>query len=517
MAVLISYLAVKNDSKEIVEKTGTKGPSVHLLTSEYAKQKNITKVVFLYNADDKSQKSTYEYVKYKIEKKSKLNITVDYKLWEGNDPTDHKNLYLETRRIVKDIYESNKKSNFIVHISPGTSTMHAVWLLLSETKEIQGKYELVKSFEKSNKVTPVDIHKEIYEDILSMDRGAEDRVFWDESKFRTEKLKTVFKNAEMYAKIKAPILILGERGTGKTTLAKWIRNKSPFVNQNIDSWPTIVSGQYTEELMRSELFGYEKGSFTGANDQKEGLLKKLDGDTLFLDEIADMPQSIQRFLIRAIEEKQFSPIGSSKDVKSDFRIITATNIPLKQLKEKLFLDFYDRISIFKIEIPPLRKIKEELDWLWEEVFTNTKRKAVIANDISISEESHAKIVKVLQGDNSYISGNIRDLALIAYNIYAFLTAKITEDEAVKLSLEQYLKNQEKIDNNSEFNSITKSILDDSIELEKVIKNGFDTKKYIEQLKNKFARTAMNLTNNNKKKSAKLLGLKDGKSIDKWTS
>ena len=159
-----------------------------------------------------------------------------------------------------------------------------------------------------------------------------------------------------------PIFITGESGTGKTFLAKFIHHLSgkkntPFIHLNC--------AELSESLIESELFGYEKGAFTGAQKSKKGMLELADGGILFLDEIATMPISIQKKLLKAIEEKSFYPLGSEKLVHTDFRLISAT---CEDLKEKISLgqfraDFYFRIEGFNVRLKPLRERQSDLNRL----------------------------------------------------------------------------------------------------------------------------------------------------------
>lgn len=172
-------------------------------------------------------------------------------------------------------------------------------------------------------------------------------------------LKNILKTAEKIAPFDTTVLITGESGTGKEVLAKFIHKKSkrakkPFI--------TVNCGAIPEELLESELFGYKKGAFTGANTDKKGLIEEADGGTLFLDEIGELPLNLQVKLLRVLQEGEIKPLGASKSKKVDVRFIAATNRNLEKLvKEGKFReDLFYRLNVIHIEIPPLRKRKEDI-------------------------------------------------------------------------------------------------------------------------------------------------------------
>jgi two-component system NtrC family response regulator len=157
----------------------------------------------------------------------------------------------------------------------------------------------------------------------------------------------------------APILINGETGTGKEVFACAIHKNSHRADNN---FVVVDCAALPETLVESTLFGYEKGAFTGADRSQEGLVQQADGGTLFLDEIGELPPAIQGTFLRFLQEHTFRSVGGRAEIKSDFRIIAATNCDLKEaVKLKLFReDLYYRLSTFTIDIPPLRERKEDI-------------------------------------------------------------------------------------------------------------------------------------------------------------
>ena len=161
------------------------------------------------------------------------------------------------------------------------------------------------------------------------------------------------------AKLSATVLILGESGTGKELLARLIHRESgnadtPFIPVNLAAIP--------RELVESTLFGHERGAFTGAHKQQLGKFELAGGGTLFLDEIGDLPMDLQAKLLRAIQEGEIERVGGMKPIKTDFRLIAATNVDLeKAVKEGRFReDLYYRVNVIPIKLPPLRERPEDI-------------------------------------------------------------------------------------------------------------------------------------------------------------
>ncbi|WP_456396901.1 sigma-54-dependent transcriptional regulator [Desulfurobacterium sp.] len=171
-------------------------------------------------------------------------------------------------------------------------------------------------------------------------------------------MEKVLSTASLFAKADAPVLITGESGTGKEIVARYIHKRSgrkgKFVPVNCTSIP--------ETLFESELFGYEKGAFSGAVKSKPGLIEEANTGTLFLDEIGDLPLSLQAKLLRFLQEKEVRRVGDLKAKKIDVRVVAATNRDLEELvKEGKFReDLFYRLNVLRIEIPPLRQRKEDI-------------------------------------------------------------------------------------------------------------------------------------------------------------
>lgn len=178
----------------------------------------------------------------------------------------------------------------------------------------------------------------------------------------SEAIKNVTQIIERVKGNKATIFISGESGTGKELVARSIHyngkfSRAPFIAVNCGGIP--------ENLLESELFGYVKGAFTGANDDREGFFQAADGGTIFLDEIGNASLSVQSRLLRVLQEKEVVKVGSRKTEKIDVRVIAATNSNLKEMieKETFREDLFYRLTVVEINVPPLRERKEDIPLL----------------------------------------------------------------------------------------------------------------------------------------------------------
>ncbi|WP_321477920.1 sigma-54 dependent transcriptional regulator [uncultured Paludibaculum sp.] len=175
-------------------------------------------------------------------------------------------------------------------------------------------------------------------------------------------MKHVIELVETVAPTDATVLITGESGTGKEVVARAIHAASP---RRFNPMVTIHCGALTESLLESELFGHERGAFTGAQARKKGKFEVADGGTVFLDEIADISLHVQTDLLRVLQQKEIVRVGDTQQIKVDFRAIAATNKSLEQLvEERLFRpDLYYRLNVFAIDIPPIRSRREDIPLL----------------------------------------------------------------------------------------------------------------------------------------------------------
>ncbi len=179
---------------------------------------------------------------------------------------------------------------------------------------------------------------------------------------KSRSMQEIFKTIIEIAPSRANVMIVGESGTGKELVARAIHFNSPRRNNN---FVPINCAAIPEGLLESELFGHEKGAFTGAYERRIGKFEIANGGTIFLDEVGDIPLSLQVKLLRVLEQREFMRVGGSKSINVDVRVISATNRPLEQMVAdgKFREDLYYRLKVITIEIPPLRNRKEDIPLL----------------------------------------------------------------------------------------------------------------------------------------------------------
>jgi len=225
------------------------------------------------------------------------------------------------------------------------------------------------------------------------------------------------------APTEARVMITGENGTGKELVARWLhmqssRAKNKFIEVNCAAIPS--------ELIESELFGHEKGSFTSAIKQRIGKFEQANGGTIFLDEIGDMSLSAQAKVLRVLQENKITRVGGDRDIKVNVRVVAATNKDLKEeiLQKKFREDLYHRIGVILIHVPPLRERKEDITLLVDKFLED------ISHEYGSKQRSiESKAIKVLQ--SLEWTGNIRELRNVTERLVIMCGDKITADDVKK--------------------------------------------------------------------------------------
>ncbi len=289
-------------------------------------------------------------------------------------------------------------------------------------------------------------------------------------------IQTIRGTITKLARSQAPVYISGESGTGKELVARLVHEKGPRVDNN---FVPVNCGAIPGELMESELFGHKKGSFTGANADKQGLFQAADGGTLFLDEVADLPLSMQVKLLRAIQEKAVRPVGAQQESKVDVRILSATHKDLGQLvKEGRFReDLYYRINVIQLPIASLKERIEDIPELAEHILQRlTKQMDIPAAHLA------PEAIEALQ--RYPFPGNVRELENILERALTLCEGEIININDLQLpaGVEQ---------------SLTEAT-------EQAIPTALEP--YLEKLEKEALQKALKQTEHNKTAAAKLLGI-----------
>lgn len=367
--------------------------------------------------------------------------------WKTNaSPTDHAAIRSFAEQSLRRIRDENPDSLVAIHLSPGTPAMHAVWLTLSATGFIPGPLELIQTSDTRGQAAgqpPVQVIQFDLDTWLRRYRTAspynagthDDGHLWEPARVKSPALRDALKKLTEWAPLRVPVLLIGERGTGKTTLANFLRATSPYQKAQGSSWPTVVCGQFrvNPQLARSELFGHVRGAFTGATKDREGLLRKADGDTLFFDEIADLDRDTQRLLMAAIEGRGFQRLGDVTTENSNFRVVAATNRPFAELRNGVLdPDFLDRIAVFVLNVPALRECREDLPDAWRRVLSGAIRNAGVSPEGWQTYIEHPTLLAALA--DHPLPGNFRDLQRSAYHLLASLLAAYPEGQTLEAAI-----------------------------------------------------------------------------------
>jgi two-component system response regulator HydG len=198
---------------------------------------------------------------------------------------------------------------------------------------------------------------------------------------RSPEMEKLYRIISKAAHSSHPVLILGESGTGKELVARSIHYSGPYRDK---PFVAIDCGSLVPTLIESELFGYVKGAFTGANKNKDGLLQAADGGTIFLDEIGELPIDLQSKLLRALQEKEVRPVGGTKSIPIDVRVLAATNRDLEHAvaQGSFRKDLYFRLNVLSLRIPPLRQRKQDIPLLVGHFLERLARSTGVQRNIS---------------------------------------------------------------------------------------------------------------------------------------
>ncbi|QJA06917.1 sigma-54-dependent Fis family transcriptional regulator [Thermosulfurimonas marina] len=294
---------------------------------------------------------------------------------------------------------------------------------------------------------------------------------------RSPAMRRIFTLLPKVAQAESNVLITGESGTGKELVAQAIhqlspRREKPFVVVNCGGIPS--------SLLESELFGYKAGAFTGATRDKPGLFALADGGTIFLDEIGDLPAELQVKLLRVVENKSFTPLGSTREIRVDVRIISATN---KDLEEEVRAgrfreDLYFRLNVLSLHLPPLRERREDIPLLVQHFLHKYARK-LGREEVGISPYA---LKALMEYD---FPGNVRELENIIERAVALETGPLILPESLTLRSGGSSRTELKAE---------------------LPPGGLDLEAYLAEIEKDLLRQALERTGGRREEAARLLGL-----------
>jgi len=317
---------------------------------------------------------------------------------------------------------------------------------------------------------------ETREELGRRQEALEERFHFDQIVGQSRPIRTLFETMERVARTDVPTLVLGESGTGKELVARALhyngpRAGAPFVAVNCAALP--------ENLLESELFGHEKGAFTGAVARRNGMFTAADRGTLFMDEVGDMSVAMQTKLLRALQEGEFVPVGATETVRADVRIIAATNRDLEAMvREGSFReDLYYRLNVVRIVVPPLRQRAEDIPLLVDRFLEAYSERHALEDPIRIDDEAMKALMLYTW------PGNVRELQSTVW------TAAVFAADGV----------------------ITRAALEARPEVLEHIRSAADKPSALDivdlrELEQRALREAMRRTAGNKAKAARLLGI-----------
>lgn len=411
---LLTWMAVNNDPDALKS-----------LIKHLEKKYEIGRILYLYQK---------ELAKKLNEVKPLSSVLMPIEVAVKN-PTVHKDIYSTIKGLI--IPQLANIKNLVINVSSGTPAMHAVWLILYAAGEFPVGTRLISS--QKNRTTGktscdnVDFPISTYlSELRKYEKENPDEGSYN-PEAKSEARRRALERIRVYSRAQGvPLLLLGERGIGKSHLVESFI--APIKEKKV---VTLACGSLDSTLAESTIFGHKKGAFTGANEDRRGLLKEADGKILFLDEIQDLPKSIQRKLVRTLQDKEhrYRSLGKDKEETANVEIVCASNLSEDELRKRLDPDFYDRISFFTVELPPLRRCREDLLEDWAKTWKTTRLE---------SSPEQVPMDRALKNFlmTSSLSGNFRNLQSLAYQIIAWNGKKTITEILQDISFED-----EKINNN----------------------------------------------------------------------
>ncbi|MCI0392585.1 MAG: sigma-54 dependent transcriptional regulator [Acidobacteria bacterium] len=419
-----------------------------------------------------------------------------------SSPTDFGDIYKAVVRTVGQVHAklgNNVRLTF--HLSPGTPAMSAVWIIVAKTRFPAELIESSREVGVRQVSLPFDISAEFIPDLLRYPDEELKRLTpglppeapeFGDIVHRSKQMKEVIGLARLIAVHKLPVLIEGESGTGKELMARAIHvaspwRKGPFIAVNCGAIPA--------DLVESELFGHEKGAFTGVDKKRDGHFIKANGGTIFLDEVGELPLPTQVKLLRVLQEQEVTPLGSSLARRIDVRVISATNRTLiDEVAQGNFReDLFYRLAVFILRLPSVREREGDIGLLLEKILDEIKRETpdLISEHKRLSPGARNFLL------NYHWPGNVREMKNTLLRAAVLSSGpQITETDIRQAIFTAPTKNQDRI-------------------LNRPLGKGFDLQQTLSEVAQHYLRKALEQAHGNKSEAAKLVGLPSYQTLTNW--
>ncbi len=394
-------------------------------------------------------------------------------------------------------------TRFTFHLSPGTPAMAAVWILLAKTRYAAELIESSRDHGVQTVSVPFDISAEYLPDLLrEPDKRLEQLSAglspaapeFADIIHRSLSMKRLIAKARLVAPRTVPVLIEGESGTGKELLARAIhwtstRGDKPFIAINCGAIPS--------ELVESELFGHEKGAFTGADRQRIGQFEAAGGGTLFLDEVGELPKKTQVKLLRALQEGEIVRVGSTRPTRVDVRIVAATNrnlvdeVGAGRFREDLFY----RIAVAVLKVPPLRERVGDIGVLVDHFVEELNQEQVAASSGSKKISVAARNLLLAHP----WPGNVRELHNTLLRAWIWTPSRVIEEEDIAESI----------------SALPRASGTTDVVLNRPLGKGLRLPDLLSDVARHYLERALHAAHGNKTKAAQLVGLASYQTLTNW--
>lgn len=451
----------------------------------------------LSNYDDRLAKP---YVKW-LRERTKTRIELLQERLSG--PTHFGEIHeAAVRAVQRALGENPREVELTFHLSPGTPAMAAIWVILGKTRFPAELIESSKDHGVRIASVPFEISADFIPDLLrerderlregSAAESPEAPEFADII-HRSRVMSRLIERARRVAVRNVPVLIEGESGTGKEMLARAIHRSSP---RRSKPFIAVNCGAIPDTLIESQLFGHERGAFTGADRRTIGYFEAADGGTLFLDELGELPGPAQVKLLRVVQEGELVRLGATKPIQVDVRIIAATNRTLTdEIAEGRFReDLFYRVAVAMLKIPPLRERTGDLGLLIDYLLEQVNREAV--NEPGYKAKKLSASAKNLLLGHPW-PGNVRELLNTLRRAAIWSDAASISPEDIRESLLPSL-------------SPTRQDV-----LGKPLGGGFNLQELLKEIASSYLRRAMDEAHGNKSKAAELVGLPSYQTLTNW--